>query len=346
MYLLQQIRLYFLQLTAQAEPQTSPYGRIGQAFTEGRWQMMGPLVYGLLVLFGLIFGTYGLYWVWNQLTGEKKKKITVLEALQENYELSSSQNRYLDALVEKFKNRNPHDPEISNDYLLNFLKYTVQNLTHAPDQRLRRQVHHVPELKAGDIMQVMINIDQEFRTHTCKIIEQNKKYIHLTFSEDRPPLEKGKQVEVSYRQEDLYFRGKGKIENVLEDKIIIHLPDGLHFEEKRTFFRLPVDSLPCKLTLKDSGDNTAVLKGEMEDISAEGACVLIDETDKIDLEQHLRGTIEFELPGFREVNIRVEIARTQDKGNQLELGMKFTRIGMAVRERIIQFIHNRQPESS
>ncbi len=320
----------------------SPLGRISRGFTSERFPVGNVLIY--ILIFALVLGgIFGLFWLFNQILSPSKKKISVLKALQENYELSASQERYLEALVEKFKNRNPHDPEISNEYLESFLEYVVQNLTHAPDQTLRRQVHHVPTLTEGDDLQIMFQEDKQYKTHRCDILDQQDKYITLQKPDEELQIKKGQKIEVTYRQEDLHYRGDGEVRSINEKELIVFLPEGLRFEEKRVFYRLPLNSLPGRLTLQGAENKTIFLEGTLEDISAEGACMLVDKPEDTKLKKHLRGSLEFELPNYRTVDIRCEVVRAIEQKEKYELGLKFVQLSVVVKENIINFIHKNQP---
>ncbi|MFP4686874.1 MAG: flagellar brake protein [bacterium] len=332
-----------LNLAINREPgELKIFGRIAHSFTGDRFPIEMLLIY-VFVFFLILGGIVGLIWLFNQISGRDQKKITVLEALQENYQLSSSQERYLEALIEKFKNRNPHDPEISSDYMQKFLEYVVQNLTHAPDQTLRRQVHHVPRLEAGQELQIMYRDDGQYKTQRCEILDQKDKYITLRKPDEEVQLSKEQKIEVTYRLEDLHYRGDAEIRTISESELIVFLPQGLRFEEKRVFYRLPLNSLEARLTLQCAKNNTVFLEGTLEDISAEGACMLVEKPEEVKLKKHLRGTLEFDLPGFRTVDIRCEVVRAVEKTESYELGLKFVQLSVVVKENIINFIHKRQP---
>lgn len=304
---------------------------------------------GILGLF--LLGVYGilrvLKWGGDRKPSRHGKKYDVLQALQQNLVLNKSQREYLNALIEKYKNRNPYEPEISTNYLREFLENTVHNLTHSPTQTLRRQIHRTPEFREGNHVELMVEQDNEYRTCSFEIMNQDHRYLTLSPTPgDEIRLHEGDDVEISYRKGNLYLRGNAEIRQSTEEEVILFIPSGLHFEEQRSYRRMDTNSIPCKLNLRNNEDKKIVSKGTIEDISAEGAKVFMS-TDRGNAQKNMRGTIEFTLPGHSDMSLFIEVVRAQEyTRDEQELGIHFTRMDMGERERIFQFINEKEEKES
>lgn len=316
-----------------------------RGFNEG-WDIT-PLFYWGFIAGLILLGIYGILQAieWGTEEGKPRhgKKYDVLQALQENVVLSKSQKQYLSALIERFKNRNPYDPEISTEYLREFLEFSIHNLTHSPTQTLRRRVHRVPDFEEGFHVELMVEEDNEFRTCSFEIKGQDNKYVILRpTSGEKIKLEEGDEVELSYRKGNLYLRGEAEIRQATDNEVILLLPNGLHFEEQRSYQRMNTNSIPCKLNLRNQQEEQIRTRGTIEDLSAEGAMVFL-KTERGKAKKNMRGTIEFTLPGFSKMELFAEIVRAKEyTDDEQELGLHFTRVNMGDRERIFQFIRQKE----
>lgn len=337
-----------LPVTQQNPPTTPGEIAFWEDFTHGFQQSWDatPIIFWSIVLGLAGAGIYGIVkafeWRSDQ-TKKEGKQYDVLQALQQNLVLSQSQREYLKALIEKFKNRNPYEPEVSTEYLRKFLEFSVHNLTHSPTQTLRRRIHRTPDFEEGHHVEIMVERSNEYQTCSFEIKSQDKKYVVLkpTPGEDTD-LQEGDTVEVSYRQDHLYLRGEAEIRQVTDNEIIIYLAEGLHFEEQRSYRRMDTNDIPCDISFRGNGDKKIVTKGTIQDISAEGARVYVD-TERGEFHKNMRGTIEFSLPGFSELSLFAEVVRVDDmEENRQELGIHFTRVSMGDRERIFQFINEKE----
>ncbi|GEM_PF-5657061 len=318
--------------------QPSAFRQIGEGFQVGRPDPRHVLL-GIFTMLLILGGIAGIIWLLNQYRRKKEKKLTILEAYQNNYRLSDGQQRYLEALVERFKNNYVHNPEVSTNYLKQFLEYTVKNLTHAPSQTLRRQVHKIPNIEPDEEILVIIGSGEKFETLTTKVLRQKDRYVTIASSPEVENLElsEGQSVEISSKQGYLHYRGRGKIQAITEEEIIFHVPDGMHFEQQRVYTRVPVNDLEANLCLQCRDDDTATLSGELKDISVEGARLIVDKTaDKVS--KHQQGTLEFELPGSEMMSVRIEVVRVQRENGSIDLGLKFTGLNLETREHIAQFV--------
>ncbi len=292
-----------------------------------------------LITLGLILsGLYGIFWIWKQSHKRREKELTMLEAFQENYKLSEGQEQYLEALIERFKNKYTHDPEVATSYLKQFLEYTVKNLTHAPNQTLRRQVHKIPDIEPDDEILIITRDNGKFETLTSEILRQKERYLTLPLPPqvEKYSLEEDQKIEISYNQRHLTYRGRGKIQAITEDEIILYLPDGLHFEQERVYTRLKVEDIDVELTLQNNSGETIIARGKMHDISVEGAGVKISTEEEIN--KHLQGTLEFQLPEQKEMETRVEVARVNEHPDGYNLGLKFIQLELTTREHLARFI--------
>lgn len=299
---------------------------------------------GVVALVLLLAGIYGIVWIWRQSQQQKEKQVTILEAFQENYKLSDGQEQYLEALIEKFKNRYKHEPEVATSYLKQCLEYSVKNLTHAPNQTLRRQVHKIPEIDPDEEILIISRTNGTFETLSSEILRQKEKYLTIPRPTDLEEysLEEDKNVEISYSQHHLTYRGRGKIQAITEDEIILYVPDGLHFEQQRVYTRLNVDGVDVKLTLQGNENETIIGEGEMQDISVEGAGVKIETESSIN--KHFQGTLAFKLPEQEQMEIRVEVVRVNQNGSKYNLGLKFIQLELSTREHLARFIKRKQAE--
>jgi len=331
---------------SQQNTPTSPgerefWGEFVQSFNEPLDPT--PILIGGTALVLLLAGIYGIYKVIQWQFGlTKKKRYNVFEALQRNLMLSSSQKQYLEALIERYKNQNAYEPEISTEYLREFLEFTIRNLTESPTQRLRRRVFEVSTVEEGHHVELMIKQNNEFETCSFEIAKQNDDLVSLRPSPGvEVELQAGDEVELSYRLEDSYLRGKARIEQSSEDEVTITIPDGLHSEELRSYRRMDTNSVPCKLSLRSEDGTQIVTSGTIEDISGEGAQVFT-RSQRTNIRENMRGTLEFSLPGFSEMSLFAEVVRSEKiTDEEQELGLHFTRVSMGDRERIFQFINRK-----
>jgi c-di-GMP-binding flagellar brake protein YcgR len=336
----------------QENPPTTPgeikfWEDFTRGFREG-WDPT-PILFWTFVFVLAGVGIWGIIKVieWQSGPSTKKgKKYDVLEALQQNLVLSKSQRQYLEALIEKYKNRNPYEPEVSTEYLREFLEFSIHNLTHSPTQTLRRRIHRTPNFEEGHHVELMVEKSGGYHTFSFKIESQDEKYVVLKPTPgDDAELKEGDNVEITYRQDHLYLRGEAEIRQATDNEVILYLPEGLHFEEQRSYRRMDTNSIPCDLSLRNHEDKKVKTSGTIEDISAEGARVIIG-TDRGKCDTNMRGTIEFELPGFSKLSLFAEIVRAEERADESqELGIHFTRVSMGDRERIFQFINQKEKES-
>jgi len=341
---------YILRPLAQAQDgEAAFWAEFTRSFNEGLDTSALFFWLGIVALF--IMGTYGilraLEWGGDRKPSRRGKKYDVLQALQQNLVLNKSQKEYLNALIEKYKNRNPYEPEISTNYLREFLESTIHNLTHSPTQTLRRQIHRTPDFREGDHVELMVEQDNEYRTCSYEITDQDNKYVILSPTPgDDISLHEGDDIEISYRKGNLYLRGNAEIRQATENEVILFIPSGLHFEEQRRYRRMDTNSIPCKLNLRNDENKKIVTKGTIEDISAEGALVFMS-TDRGIAKKNMRGTIEFTLPGHSEISLFAEVVRAKEyTRDEQELGIHFTRMDMGERERIFQFINDKEEKES
>lgn len=338
-----EIMLKFAPIPVSVQTATSQeyFERFVQSFRQG-FDVI-PILIGMAILLGIMLGLYGLYVALGR-PGSRtgSRQIPILEALENNIRLSESQNRYLEALIEQFKNRQPHDPEISNKYLRKFFVSTVQRLTNAPTKTLRRQTNHIPDLEPGSTVTLMVQDENVYESYECELGEQDEEYLMLSPPDDVPFVE-GDEVEVSCRRNRLVLRGDAEVREIDAQRIILHLNNGMHFEEQRRYFRLDTDSLPCRLKAKTEEEGTQLLKGTVEDLSLEGARVQV-ENPPWEPRNGVKGTLTFDLPEHRTMNLPVEIVRVNNNEEQAyEFGLYFYELRMGDREHLAQYIHDHQP---
>lgn len=322
-------------VTLQA--QESPLGQIARGFAEGRTSSI-KIALGILTLVLIIGGISGVVWLLTQYQRKKEKKLTILEAFQQNYKLSDGQEQYLEALIERFKNNYVHEPEVASGYLENFLEYIVKNLTHAPDQTLRRQVHEIPDLEPDEEILVILPRENTYRAVKSTVDRQKDRYLTLPARPQLIDLEPDEEdrVEICIQKGHLTYRGRGKIQAITSDEVIIHLPEGLHFEQQRVYTRVQVDNVEASLTLESGDGETFTARGLVQDLSVEGACLAIDAADSV--ERHQQGTVKFQLPGQDEIEARVEVVRANESSADCKLGLKFIHLELETREEIARFI--------
>lgn len=325
---------------AQTQNSQEYFERFVQSFRQG-FDVI-PILVGIGILTGILLGLYGLFVAFGRPGSRpESKQIPILEALENNIRLSESQNRYLEALIEQFKNRHPHDPEISNQYLRKFFVSTIQQLTNAPTKTLRRRTKHMPDLETGSSVTMMTRNNDIYESYECELEDQDAEYLMLSPPDDIPFTE-GDPVEVSCMKNRLVLRGDAEVRQVDPEQITIHLNNGLHFEEQRRYFRLDTDSLPCRLKVQPDKDRSHLLKGTVEDLSLEGARVEVEDPPW-DPKTNVKGTLSFELPGHRKMNLPAEIVRVNESSGTCVFGLYFYELRMGDREHLAQYIHDHQP---
>ncbi len=328
--------------------QSSALRQIGEGFQMGRTDPRHVLL-GIVTMLLILGGIAGIIWLLNQYRKKKEKKLTILEAYQNNYRLSDGQQQYLEALIERFKNNYVHNPEVATSYLKQFLEYSVKNLTHAPSQTLRRQVHKIPNIEPDEEILVILGDNEKFETLTTTVLRQKDRYLTIPTSPEVENLDlnEGQSVEISSQQGHLHYRGRGKIQAVTEEETIFHVPDGMHFDQQRVYTRVSVDDddIEAKLCVQCPDDETIAISAELKDISVEGARLLADKS-AAEISKHNQGTLEFELPDSDIISVRIEVVRAQKENGKIDLGLKFTNLSLDTREHISRFVKQKTEEES
>lgn len=338
-----------LMIFAQQNNELNLYQRVSRSFKQGPDPT--PIYIGGIVL---IIVLILMYWILRMYTDflardqSKSKKVSILEGIQQNIKLSQKQEKYLLALIEKFQDKHPYDPEIKTEYLEKFLFFALQSLTHAPDRAIRRKTHYVPTFETDDVLEVMFKTDDtHYTTEKCEIVEQDEGNVVIMQPGNvgASQFREGREIATAYHKGELTLRGHAEIRHVMDEKILLNFPEGMHFEEHRTYDRVDVTDLPCQLILQEFEGESIHLKGDFLDISIGGARVEVHEIDDR-VHENIRGRLQFELEGGRELDIQVSVVFLEaevDTGT-MELGLQFLEPGLANREYIHDFVEKKQSE--
>lgn len=333
----------WLALFAQANPEVEFYTRLSRAFRGGLRSVDVYVAIGLFVL--VLLALLGLTWAWREFRSPSRKKkgkrMTILDAIRKNVQLTDNQNRYLSALIEKFKNRHPHDPEVSTDYLRTFFRFAVQNLTHAPTQTLRRKTQMVPDLEIGHTMELMVERNDEYRTLKARIRDQNDEYVRVELPPDarESDLVSGELIPVYYGKGDLHMRGEARVDERDPPNALLSLDQGLHFEEQRTEKRVETANVPSRIHLEQPAGEPFTLRGTMVDVSIGGALVELRD-DAGDVEADQRGHIEFDLPVYGAMDLDVFVVHVHDEEEPVQLGLQFMNTNADERETLQDYVHS------
>ncbi len=320
--------------------QTDILARISRSFLADRigfWQIALATLFLLLIL--LITGFTILAGM--KYYRKKWQRIGLLETLKNNYPLKENQEKYLEALVERFKNSHPHDPEVATEYLEKFLIYTIQQISQGPDQRLRRGIHAVPNLNGEEEIFLVKSSGEGYKSLPADLTEQKDRYLTLRMeSKPKKQLTENETVEISVKKDGLIYRGKAKIRSFSGRELIIHLPQGLHFEQDRDYQRVEVNNLTSWFTVQLESGDTVTRRGYMVDLSIAGCRLKIP--GELEFKRYQHGILEFQLPDTAKLETRAEIERIKKPGGETELGLNFIWLNPPTRERIANYLRSLQ----
>ncbi len=317
------------------------YERVSYSFNQGpdpRPIYIGAII--LIVLLILSYVSLRLFEYLTPSTDTEPREYSILEAIQSNLELSDKQQRYLRALIEKFKDQSSYEPEVSTEYLEEFLFFALQDLSYKPKRTIRRKKGYVPDLDSGDSLDLMFEVsDRNYTTVHVDVLNQEDNHVSLQKPTQREDLslEKNKDVEVTFQKGKLNLRGTAKILSVTDDQVLIDLQGGLHFEEKRTYDRVDVSSIPCQLLVQEWQGDQIKFDGVLKDLSVEGARIRFDGTDSR-LHRNMRGRIHFELPEGREMDLEIVLIHIEVSGDTTSVGIEFNQPGMQNRNLLHEFL--------
>ncbi|MFB6346544.1 MAG: hypothetical protein ABEK50_12360, partial [bacterium] len=304
-----------LPIFAQQDPEDlNPYQRIARSFREGPDPR--PIYVGAIVLIIFLVIAYWILRMYTDFLAESESKgstVGILEGIQKNIKLSNKQERYLKALIEKFQDKHRYDPEIKTEYLEQFLFFAIQSLTHAPDRAIRRKTHYVPTFEENDTLEVMFKIgDTTYTTEICKIVEQSDDSVAITKPEDvdLTELREGRQISCAYHEGELTLRGQAEIRHIMDEKILLVFPEGMHFEEHRTYDRVDVDEIPCQVILQEFEGEAIKLNGIILDLSVGGAQIKVqDYNEKI--HENMRGSLQFKPEEGYELDLDIALVHLE-----------------------------------
>lgn len=323
------------------------YERLSSSFRQGPDPM--PIYIGGIILIIVLILGYWLLRMYTDFLAPREKtdrKVSILDAIKQNIKLSNKQERYLQALIEKYQDKHPYDPEVKTEYLENFLFFALQSLTHAPDRAIRRKTHYVPEFDEEDSLEIMFKTDDtSYTTEKCQILEQNEDDVVIQKPNDTTAgqFREGREVSAAYHKGELTLRGSGEIRHSMDEKVLLHFPEGLHFEEHRTYDRVEVEDLACQLILQEFEGEAIYLEGEFEDISIGGARVMVDRVDDR-VHENIRGRLQFALADDRELDFQVSVVYLDvgvEEGT-MEMGLQFIEPGLANREHLHDYIESKK----
>lgn len=340
------VQLFLIGPLAQQNNDLNVYERISQSFNQGYDPT--PIYIGFIVL---VIALVLAYWILRMYTdflapGEQKsEKIGILQAIRQNIKLSNKQEKYLKALIEKYQDKHPYEPEVKTEYLENFLFFALQSLTHAPDRAIRRKTHYVPEFDRDDEMDVMFKTnDTHYVTKRCEVIEQEEDNVVIAMPDDIDSSEfrEGRSVATAYHKGDLTLWGEAEIKHLMEDKILLNFPEGMHFEEHRTYDRVSVHDLECDLILQEFEGEAVHLEGRFIDLSIGGARVEVRSFDER-VHENIRGRVQFELDG-REIDMQVSLVYldADEDAETMEMGLQFLEPGLSNRQHIHDFVDRKK----
>lgn len=331
----------FLPVPLSQQEELNLYERISYSFNQGPDPQ--PIYIGAIILIAFLILSYVALRLFEYLTvteDTEPREYSILEAIQSNLELSDKQDRYLKALIEKFKDQSSYEPEVSTEYLENFLLFVLQDLSYEPKRTIRRKKDYVPDLNKGDSLDLMLEVlEESFTTLRVDVLNQEGTHVTIQKPSGRENLsfDEYQEVEVAYQKGNLTLRGSGKIISVTDEKLLLDLEGGLHFEEKRTYDRVNVDSLPCQLLLQEWEGDQLRFDGVLKDLSVEGGRILINESDSR-LHRNMRGRIQFELPGDREIDLEIVVIHIEISGDSTTVGVEFNQPGTQNRNLIHDYL--------
>jgi hypothetical protein len=334
-----------LPLAQQGSNETTFWKQLSGSFRQG--PDATPIYIGIVVLILALVGAYFLLQFFSSFgtTKTKRKKYNILESIQSNLKLSDRQERYLKALIEKFKNRASYEPEISTEYLEDFLFFAVQNLTYAPKRSIRRKTHYVPDFTINESIDIMVKIDDEtYTTLESDILGQNDDTVTIKrpFGEYADELSEGQSVDVAYKEGELTLRGPARIKTITDDQAKLELSRGMHFEEQRTYDRVPLQKTTCQLILQEWEGKTIRVEGILQDISVGGAKLLVDQLNSR-IHRNMRGRMQFEL-NAKEMDLEVVVIHVEDENDPPTLGVEFMEPGMRNRNLLHEFVSDKSDE--
>lgn len=337
----------FVPLAQQGTDELNLYERISFSFREGPNAF--PIYVGILILGVSLIAFYGvlkLVEYYSSAEEETKRTYSILESIQSNLKLSDKQDRYLGALIEKFKDRSHYEPEVSTDYLQEYLFFILQNLTYAPKRQIRRKTHYVPDFRVGDELSLMFEVSEDsYTTLEAEILDQTEERVTIRKPHDElaDGLSENRTVESTYQKGDLTLRGEAKVTRVTEDELVIDFRDGMHFEEKRTYDRISLDGLDSQLIVQEWEGKTYRFDAELTDISIGGARLNLPGKDDR-LHRNMRGRVQFELPDEGEFDLEIIVIHLEEVDGATRVGVEFVDPGMANRNFLHEFVDEHKTE--
>lgn len=331
---------------AQLLPQDgSFYEQLSSSFRQGLDP--GPVYVGIIVLTSLMILLYVFLRLMSGLfsgSAPKKKKFNILESIQSNLRLSDKQERYLDALIEKFKNRASYEPEVSTDYMRDFLFYAIQNLTYAPKRKIRRKTHYVPDFEIGSTLDLMLQVEEDtYTTLRAEIVEQDEEIVNIKkpSATEVPEFHQDQSIDTAYNKGDLILRGEARIKAISDGNLALEYPLGMHFEEQRTYDRVKVNDLDCQLILQEWEGETIRVEGTVTDLSVGGAKIHVPIKDNRIIE-NMRGRVQFKNEQSLNIDLEIVVIHREHDEDGYSLGVEFIDPGMTNRNLLEQFLTDRK----
>jgi len=335
-----------LPVSQQGNGELTFYEQFSRAFSRGL--APGPVyawILGLLIMLVAVYWLLRLLSYLSHTSETTQKQYSILESIESNLKLSDRQQRYLKALIEKFKDRSTYEPEVSTEYLRDFLFFSIQNLAHAPKRSIRRKTHYVPEFKADHNVDVMVQLDDEtYTTLQTDVLDQDEEKVRLTIPSDASrsdELRQGLMVNLAYKKGDLTLRGEAEIVSRDNRVLTLDLHRGMHFEEKRTYDRVEVEQIPCQLILQEWEGQTLRYEGFLNDLSVGGARVVLPDSDTR-IDHNMRGRVQFEVNSSDELDLEVMVIHSEMNEPPYTVGLEFLDPGMVNRNNIHNYIQKRQ----
>ena len=331
----------YLPIPSLQEEELNLYERISYSFRQG--PDARPIYIGAIILILFLILSYvalRLFEYFSVTEKQAPREYSILEAIQSNLELSQKQDHYLEALIEKFKDQSSYEPEVSTEYLEKFLFFTLQDLSYEPKRTIRRKKGYLPDLDPGDTLDLMFEAGEDsYTTIHVEVRSQDEGHVTVEKPAEREnrSFQENDDVEIAYHKGNLTLRGDGEILAVTDDHLLIDLKGGLHFEEKRTYDRVDVDSIPCQLLVQEWEGDQLQFDGVLKDLSVEGARVLIDGSNNR-LHTNMRGRIHFELPGDREMDLEIVLIHLEEVDGATSIGLEFNQPGMRNRNLLHEFL--------
>lgn len=208
-----------------------------------------------------------------------------------------------------------------------------------------------PDYSAGQQVDLTIADGAYEGTYSTEVSDVDEKNLIVEIPQINDlylPLTSGGELVVKHYEEGATLEAETRVINRNDDGdppvLFIEIPETIKRIQRRDFVRVPCDVSVDVNVLKSGDDDrsfSGTLEGTLEDISAGGVQVILEE--KLPLFTEIE--LVFKLPIVRErlSDVFGQIVRVPDENEgPFSMGVKFTSITEAQRNDIIQYVYEKQ----